>query len=232
MLDSGGFQILQAENKNMNITYCSSKPLGKKNGVFNIAPEHVVEAAVKLNPDIMVALDNPIKKIPNASINDLESEFKNKLLMNVLWAKRTAELRQSKCPNIKLFIPIQCYTIEQFDRFYKMLGSINYDGFSMPVRNLSMNEIAAFYIRLYQLGVKMVHLLGTTSFRNIALSAYFAKHYFDWISLDATTWNYSARYCFYMNPFNLKQIKLLNLKQNDNKIHQQCNCQGVNKLKI
>ena len=123
------------------------------------------------------------------------------------------------------------YDRTQFDRFYSLLGSINYDGFSMPVRNLSMNEIAAFYIRLYQLGVKMVHLLGTTSFRNIALSAYFARQYFDWISLDATTWNHSARHVSYMNPFNLRQIKLLNLKLKDIYINQQCNCQWCKQIK-
>ena len=108
----GGFKFYKLRNNGLKTKFNFNKPLGKKNGVFNIAPEHVVEAAVKLNPCIMVALDYPIKKIKNATVNDLKNEFKNKLLWNVLWAIRTAELRQSKCPHIKLLIPIQCYTIE------------------------------------------------------------------------------------------------------------------------
>jgi hypothetical protein len=42
----------------------------------------------------------------------------------------------------------------------------------------------------------------------IALSAYFARHLFEWVSLDATTWRLAATHNAYMNPLDLSKINI------------------------
>jgi hypothetical protein len=93
--------------------------------------------------------------------------------------------------------------LDHLDLFVRLIGNIPFDGFSMPVRNLGLGEIALFLLRFYQMGIRQVHLLGTLSFFTIALSAYAARHLFDWVSLDATTWRMAAQYKTYANPYDL-----------------------------
>ena len=123
MLDSGGFELLQAEKKGLAISHNPKAPIVQR-GKFNITPEHVIEAAQKLKPDIVVALDYPIKTLKGEQ--EREGEFRLKLKFNVKWAIRTAELREKYCPQIKLFIPVQCYDLRQVDIFFKRIKGINY----------------------------------------------------------------------------------------------------------
>ena len=109
-----------------------------------------------------MGLDFPIKKIQEKEKQEVE--FRYKLGFNVDWAIRTAELRQKYCPGIKLFIPIQCYTLQHLDLFVRLIGNIPFDGFSMPVRNLSLAEIAVFLMKFYAMGIREIHLLGTLQF--------------------------------------------------------------------
>lgn len=197
MLDSGGFELLGAEKKRLAISHNPQAPI-LQSGKFNIAPEHVIEAAQKLKPDIVVALDYPIKTLKEEQ--EREMEFRLKLKFNVKWAMRTAELREKYCPQIKLFIPVQCYDLRQVDIFFKRIKGINYDGVSMPVRNLGQRGILSFLIRFHEMGIRRVHLLGTASFYTIVLCAYLAKHYFNWISLDARSWGILAEKLKYLNP--------------------------------
>ena len=62
-----------------------------------------------------------------------------------------------------------------------------FDGISMPIRNMSIFELAVFLVILYQRGVTRIHLLGTSRFSVIALCAYAARNMFDWVSLDSTS---------------------------------------------
>ena len=178
--------VLVSEQKNKKVICDKNKPINclGKDGL-NLTPQHVVKAAQKINPDIMISLDFPIFTLSDQG--EQEFEFRKKLGCNSSWAKETAELRQIYCPSINLFVPVQCYTLKQFDMFYDYIKDINFDGFSMPVRNMDLKEIALFLIKFYQMGIRKVHLLGTFSFFTIALAAYMARHLFDWISLDATT---------------------------------------------
>jgi len=201
MVDSGGFEFLTAETKNREITFDETKPLYSSKRRINIAPVHVVEVAERLQADIMVALDFPIRKIPGR--REQEIEFKRKLGFNVRWAIEAAELREARCPEISLFIPVQCYTLDHLDIFQKLLGGISFDGFSLPVRNLGLRDIAIFLCRFYQMGVRRVHLLGVSTFPVIALSAYLARHCFDCVSLDSTTWRHAAQDRRYLNPHDL-----------------------------
>jgi tRNA-guanine family transglycosylase len=201
VVDSGGFQLLKAEKEKWEITFDEAKPLYCSKRRINIAPLHVAEVAVRLQADIMVALDFPVRKIPGR--REQEKEFAKKLEFNARWAIEAAEVRESRCPEISLFIPVQCYTLDHLDIFQERIGGISFDGFSLPVRNLGLREIAIFLFRFYQMGVRHVHLLGVSTFPVIALSAYLARHFFHWVSLDSTTWRHAAQDRRYLNPHDL-----------------------------
>lgn len=217
MLDSGGYQLLKSSQNGRRVIYDENGPIWGE-GWINLTPQHVIEAALKIKPDILVALDFPIETIKDR--NKQEIEFRKKLRYNVLWAIETAELHKKYCPEIKLFVPVQCYSLEQLDIFLRKIKEVQFDGFSMPVRNLSLSEITSFLINFYGLGMRRVHLLGTLSIKVLALCAYGARHLFDWVSLDATSWTTAAQYNEYMRPENLKRISL-----NDGKLKiAQCAC--------
>jgi tRNA-guanine family transglycosylase len=201
MLDSGGYQLFVAEQEKKEIIYDEKIPPIQEKDLLNLTPTHVIWAAERIRPDIVVALDFPIGKIKEKEKQEVE--FRRKLGFNVDWAIQTAELREKHCPRIKLFLPIQCYNLDHLERYRRLVEGVPFDGYSMPVRNLGVGEIARFLSRFYQLGVRQVHLLGTLKFFTIALSAYAARHFFDWVSLDATTWRLLAQDSMYMNPHDL-----------------------------
>ena len=105
-----------------------------------------------------------------------------------------------------LFLPIQCYTLEDLAHFMRQIEGITFDGFSIPVRALNLKEVTLFLMEFHRLGIKKVHILGTTSFPMIALSAYFARHIFEWVSLDSTTWRKMAQNSVYLNPLDLSTM--------------------------
>lgn len=197
MLDSGGYTLHECERKGLQITHNRNESLFPKER-FNITPFHVVKAGEALKPDILVALDFPVRTLKETS--DQEREFQLKLPYNVRWALESADLKEKYCPKSKLFIPFQCYSFDHLELFFKRINGIRFDGVSMPVRHLNLREISKFLIHFHQLGIRAVHLLGTGSFYTTVLSAYMANRYFDWISLDSTTWNKAAQLGRYLNP--------------------------------
>ncbi len=164
----------------------------------------------------------PVKKLPDQS--QIEPEFYRKLALNVSWAKETAELRQKHCPEIGLLIPVQCYNTEQLEVFLKAIDGIDFDGFSLPTRNMGLSELASFMIRFYQLGIERVHLLGVTEFFTLALAAYMARHFFKRISLDSRTWKFRATYHTYINPHDLIGEGLGYDRTIDESIKMDCGC--------
>jgi tRNA-guanine family transglycosylase len=222
MLDSGGFQLLKAEINSKKITFDDSKPVINTESEINLAPKHDIIAAAKLKPHIAVGLDFPIRNITDP--DEREFEFMRKLGFNVRWAIESAKLRKMHCPEVKFYLPIQCYNLSHLDLFLKLIGDIDFDGVSMPIRNLSTNKIALFMLRFYQLGIKRVHLLGTSKFFAIALSAYMARNLFDLVSFDATTWREQAQYAVYLNPHDLSSVKIPSDITIDEKISIDCGC--------
>lgn len=225
-LDSGGFQIIQLENKRVRskkLTFNPKEPLIFSGTELNITPEHVIEAAAKMNPNIVSALDYPIAA--KDGFHEKEVEFHMKLGINVLWSQRSAQLRKELCPHVQLFIPVQCFTIKQFDLFMYYIKDLEFDGLSLPIRNLSPPEIALFLTRFYQMGIRKVHILGTTKWDVMALGAYMARHIFDWVSIDSTSWRQSAEANDYLNPndfsgkSNLNRFVLI-----DDSIPMDCEC--------
>jgi hypothetical protein len=171
---------------------------------------------------MMTGLDYPIRKISDRGAQ--EHEFLRKLGFNMKWAIETAYLRKRYCPNIQLFIPVQCYDLDQFHLFHNSIQHLSFDGLSMPLRNLEFKEIALFLLRFHQLGVKKVHLLGSTSFFLMALAAYFARHFFEWVSLDATSWRLTAEYKGYLNPNDLSWEYIGDDVLIDENIPMMCQC--------
>ncbi len=208
MLDSGGFQLHEAEIKHLNISCDPYRPMvsSAKKGV-NLAPEHVLEVAAELDPEWLMGLDFPIRKISGQI--EREREFEKKLEFNVKWAVTTSELLPHYgLDSVRLLLPIQCYDLDQFEIFWSMVSELWFGGMSMPVRNMDSVSLIKFLKSMYDKQIRRVHFLGTTRPDAIALSAYAARQYFSYISLDATTWRQGAQYGWYLDPFNLKNISV------------------------
>jgi tRNA-guanine family transglycosylase len=226
ILDSGGFQLLMAEEKSRKIKFDHNLPAKHSSREINLTPRHVMEAAAILNPDIVVGLDFPIGKIKEPV--ERQIEFIKKLEYNVPWALESAEWHKKLCPEAKFFLPIQCYDLEQLDIFLRRIDGLYFDGVSMPVRGLDVCEIALFMTRFYQLRITRVHLLGTYSFLTIALGAYMARHLFDWVSLDATSWRFAADHAEYFNLCDLSRVGLGSNTAIEEEIANHCPCQYCN----
>ncbi len=207
MSDSGGYQNLDKELKQGIVNCDRSRPLICNKNEINNSPEHVIEANMKIRPQNMTSLDLPVPKIVDPYHQYVE--FMKKLGPNLVWMRETALLRQKYCPEIELFIPIQCYDLSQFAAYIeKPLTDLAFDGLSLPTRNLGSGGIALFLLKFYQMGVRKVHLLSVSNLTGLALAAYFARHVFDWCSVDATTWRLNADNQIYMDPFDLHSINV------------------------
>ena len=98
MMDSGGYQNLQVMLNGGIVDCDKSKPMICSRYRSNIAPEHIVEANMKIRPHIMTSLDLPIPKLKDSG--QQYSEFIKKLGPNLVWMRETALLRQKYCPEI------------------------------------------------------------------------------------------------------------------------------------
>lgn len=221
--DSGGFTVLQEGEKGKRITSDPTHPITISKDTINIAPDHIIQAAVKLKPDILVALDYPVAKIEDRK--EQRREFTKKLPYNVKWTIETSRLREKHCPEISLFIPVQTYTLEDFHEFIKRIRGIDFDGFSLPIRNLSLLEIAKFLLAFHGVDVTKVHLLGTSHYPILCLAAYFSNNYFRWISFDSCSWAITAKNNIYLSPLDLKRITILkNIPKDEENLRRSCNC--------
>lgn len=111
--DCGGFQLLKKAIDGAIVTHDQSKPVYYNKDSGNIGPIHVIEAALVLRLDIIMSLDLPINKTGDPCLQ--YEEFIKNLGCNLVWMRETSLLRKKYCPEIELFIPIQCYTLEQFE---------------------------------------------------------------------------------------------------------------------
>jgi hypothetical protein len=204
VMDSGGYQCHIAENNGRTITFDPFRPMfvSPEKGV-NITPEHVLRVAAKYRPSWLIGLDFPILKLPDGV--ERQREFEKKLIINVEWAITMSELLpEYGLDHRQLLLPVQCYDLDQFDIFYGLINGLRFGGMSMPVRNMDAEGAISFFRSMFHKQIRRVHLLGTTSSEFIALSAYLARHFFDYISLDSTTWFKNALNGWYMKPSDLK----------------------------
>jgi queuine/archaeosine tRNA-ribosyltransferase len=204
MMDSGGFQFFSIEQDGGEIGFDPYKPLiYRAPNQINLAPSHVIDAAVRLRPSVMTGLDWPINKFTNQFDRDVE--FMKKFGFNIKWIQDMITLKARRCPDIPLFLPIQCYDLNQF-KFYEIyLRDLPYDGLSLPTRNINAAAIILLLMKFHSMGVRSVHLLSVSNLAGIAIACYFAKNLFEWCSLDATTWRKAAQYGSYLDPKTLKK---------------------------
>lgn len=225
MLDSGGYQLHIAEKKGIPVTSNPDEPLRVTEKNINIVPRHVCESAIEMGANSMVALDFPIRKIKDPIAQ--EKEFRNKLPCNVEWAIETAALRMELCPNIGLFIPVQTYNLKQLEEFYEKIRHIEFDGLSVPVRNMTMTALAGFLFKIHKWGINKVHILGSASLPNMSVCAYMSQRFFDWVSFDATTWRIGAQFGQFIHPDDLSSKKLTKAESYDPRYMCPCRfCKG------
>ncbi len=222
MLDSGGYPLLNAEQKGWKITHDQDRPLIYRKGEINLTPRHVMECASILKPDIVFALDFPVGKFKTD--DERGREFSRKLPVNDQWAHESAEWHRRLCPEAKLFQPVQAYRINHLDTFFMCTTNVRFDGVAMPVREAKLHEIALFMTSFVQRGFNQVHLLGTASFLKIAMFAFFAGSLFDWVSLDATSWNSAAIRGGFLSQKNLSRIDLRPNRKLDPGFCNDCPC--------
>ncbi|BBO72613.1 hypothetical protein DSCW_00300 [Desulfosarcina widdelii] len=223
MVDSGGYQLLTAEKKGWKITHDPDQKLIYKIGKeINLAPKHVMEVASKLGADIVIGLDFPVGKFKTTAERD--KEFFKKLPFNVCRAHESATWKRMLCPDALLFLPFQGYITKHIDVFFSQIAGLQYDGMAIPVREIKLHELALFFTRFYQREINRVHLLGTISLLKIAMAAFMARGMFDWVSLDAATWNKAAFYCGFMSPKNLTRVDLRRSVKLDPGIFNDCPC--------
>ena len=223
ILDSGGNSIFNAEARGKDIVYDSSRPIESKRQL-NLSPAHVIKAARKLKPNVVVALDWPLKK--TNTNEEQENEFRKKLSINLEWATETVKLRNKYCPEINLLIPIQAKTLEQLDEFMAGLSGLKFTGVSLPYRNIDPHLTVLFLTRLNQLGIQYVHILGTTNFAYMAIAAYFARQgRFKLISMDSRSWKMNAvKGRGFMSPHNLLTCKIDEQTKIPYSLKNDCNC--------
>ncbi len=222
-VDSGGYQFLQKELNGGRLSFDPDRPLIYNKYEINLHPEHVIEAVIRLKPDIMFGLDYPVQKIDKDRSRQ-EIEFRRKIGFNIAWMHETAVLRKEYCPGVQLFLPIQCYDLDQFACIEPHLKYVEYDGLSLPTRNLDAAGVSLFLLKFYQLGVRKIHILSYSSFFGIALSAYFARHIFDWLSIDSTSARLCADMHIYLNPETLNQIEIKDNIIFDERQRVTCDC--------
>jgi queuine/archaeosine tRNA-ribosyltransferase len=221
MMDSGGFQFYSMEMAGGRIGFDPYKPLICRQPIeINLAPSHVVTAAVKLRPTVMTGLDWPINKLKGQFERD--AEFMKKFGFNIKWIQEMVDLRARLCPDVLLFLPLQFYDLSQFHFYEVYLNELTYDGLSMPTRNLDSAAIILLLMKFHSMGVSRVHLLGINTLSSIAIACFFARHFFDWCSLDACTWRMAGQFGDYLAPNTLKR-KIFDPTKNFN-LDSICSC--------
>ena len=210
MLDSSGYQLRLWQN--WTVKDCRFNPncrLNRTSREFNIAPKHVMESALVFQPylpDIVIGLDFPIRKLKQGEVDWIKNFLKSLYTMFPGLSNRQ--------PGGKSCAPKLIYFCQSNATIWINLISsgAEWAGLSMMVfpfhQKFGIPEIALFFVKFYQLGIKRVHLLGTSKFFSIALCAYMARHVFEWVSIDASSWRKAADKAECFNPYDLSREKL------------------------
>lgn len=204
-LDSGGFQLFLAEYGKVKkiVIFNPNNKLIYFNNYINLTPKHVIATVRQLLPYIfiMVSLDMPVPRASGKARQEIL--FMKSNTFNVRCGREIASLRDKFRIPARLFIPCQTYDLAQFDYFVRELGDIRYDGYSLPTRIFNTKKITVFILKFIKMGVRQFHVLGTTRFSVLALLNYVARNYFDFVSVDATSWRMFAEKQIYLKPFSL-----------------------------
>lgn len=230
MVDSGGFQMHLINEDNLKLLDPALKTLiimnpGKNIYLkkrFNLCAEHVVHAVELLNPDFVVSPDLPV---PDPDDPDQQRYiFLNSFGYCMYGAFMMSELLAQTESKARLLIPIQAYDLSEFELYLNHLRHIKFDGLSFPRRIMTLERMAAFFIKAHLAGVRTIHVLGTGRFSYIAFIAYFAKNFFNFTSIDSTDLQRFSKVNSYLEPYSLKPISLRMDSEDDLKQPIKCSC--------
>jgi len=231
MLDCGGNSLHEAEAKSNEIW---SDPKGIAQERFNLSPENIIEYSLKIQPDTIFSLDFPLQK--RKAKKEIQNEFNRKLQINIEWAQETSNLWKRHCSHMNLIIPVQAQTMENFEWFMEELAAKNvkFTGISIPSRNIDSDLLVRFLIRLHEMQIPWVHLLGSTRLSYMTILSYFSKHkLFKKISMDSRTWKVSGTKGKYLHPDNLNQFKFTDFSEYIlARLSKKCSCPYCKKLSL
>ena len=238
MVDSGGYQLFSINEDNMAIADPSQRTLiimnPEKNIYmkkrFNLCAEHVCIADELLRPDFIVSPD-----LPAPDPNDTDQQrylFLNSFGYCIYGAFMMSELLSQTASKANLLIPIQAFDLEEFQLYLNHLQHIKFDGLSFPRRIMTLERMAAFFIKAYLSGVRTIHVLGTGRFSFIAFIAYFAKNLFTFTSIDSTNLQRFSNVNSYLTPYSLIPLSLRMNSEDDLRQPIKCSCPWLKILSI
>ena len=205
-LDSGGYTLFKKEQAHERVFFDRTRPVFVPGG-FNLSDIHPFLAAKKIGPTDMIQLDSPVADVSDPG--ERQFLFMKAAYYNIENAKEMARLKGIYLPNVRLFGALQVYNHDQFDTIMKHLEGVQFDGWSIPTRALTWNEILSFIIRFKGMGCRRVHILGSYALDMILIATFSAQHLIeDVVSFDSTSWRFYADLEFFMIPIDLRAVRL------------------------
>jgi hypothetical protein len=173
---------------------------------FNLTADHVAMAVELLDPDFVVCPDLPTPKPDDP--DQKRYLYLNSIGYNIYSAFQMSILLKDKGSSAKLLVPIQAYDLAELQLYLNHLNYLQFDGLSFPCRLMTLERMAAFFVMAYLSGVRMVHVLGTGRFSYISFISYFARHFFDFTSIDSTNLQRFSKVSSYLLPYSLTSLSL------------------------
>lgn len=205
-LDSGGYTLFKKEQAHERILFDRTRPIFVPGG-FNLSDIQPFLAAKKINPTDMIQLDSPVPRVSEPGRR--QYLFMKTAYYNIENARQMARLKVIYLPNVRLFGALQVYNHDQFDLTMKHLEGVTLDGWSIPTRALTWNEILSFIIRFKGMGYRRIHILGSYALDIILISAFSAQHLIEEVvSFDSTSWRFYADLEFFVIPIDLRAVRL------------------------
>ena len=212
ILDSGGMQIFGVNTGNSK-KWNDYDPDGSKlctiGKTLHLAPEHVGEALSRIQGfSHCMALDDPV--LPSNDPFECERNFYKKIQRNVDFAIKTVEIRNDKFQKVKVFLPMQCQSLDHFEIMWQQVKTIGLDGISVPARCFKKtSNFLPFIRRFIEAGIDGMHILGTSRLEIVALLCFLAKkNYFSHLGFDSSTWLAAANNGLIVTPYSLKNLRV------------------------
>jgi hypothetical protein len=205
VLDSKGKQIhLTITGKSKTFTTFisdESKPVvcGKE---LNLTTTHWKDAVLRGGFTIAMVLDYPVVAVKDPTVQN--RIFKKAAAYNIRWAKESLVIRDEFFPETQIFLPFQGFTKKHLDYYRRHLDLDRFDGLSLPTRCFSTEDIIKFLLEFRQIGVKKVHVLGSSRLDLLTVLAFMARNdYFTMISFDSSSTLAAARKGKLLVPYDL-----------------------------
>jgi len=213
IVDSGGKQLAEINmgrsKKYKRHDSDGSKPI-RVGSTLHLAPQHLAEAVLKLaHVDILMALDDPIA--PNKNPDERDSYFHAKLQRNVEWVRQTVNLKNRFFPHVKIFLPVQCQTLDHFEVFWRKVKKLDLAGLSLPERCFkNAQDLLPLLRRFSEIGIQGFHFLGSSRLEIIALLCLLGRHnVFEHLAFDSTSWMQASIRSRIMVPYSLAEVSIV-----------------------